>query len=181
MDEPYTGDVQREVKSAPEVVVDGVEKDVEDGSCGWTRGGGGGEKRGTLAAKADREWGGGVKEVFAQRWVFDYDSESCEVEKAVECGTRRAVGVVEDIGCEGEKGAKRGFGLGVGLRGAGHELIAEELIGVCEIVRAQEYGGLRLRSFLPVSTSLELRGFLLLTVRQTALWRLRYLQQVSQI
>lgn len=89
--------------------------------------------------------------------------------------------MVEDIGCEGEKGAKRGFGLGVGLRGAGHELIAEELIGVCEIVRAQEYGGLGLRSFLPVSTSLELRGFLLLTVRQTALWRLRYLQQVSQI
>ena len=67
--------------------------------------------------------------------------------------------MVEDIGCEGEEGAKRGFGLGVGLRGAGHELIAEELIGVREIIRAQEYGGLRLRSFLLVSTSLELRGF----------------------
>lgn len=66
VNEPYTGDVQREVESAPEVVVDGVEKNVEDGSCGWTRGGGGGEKGGTLAAKADGEGGGGVKEVFAE-------------------------------------------------------------------------------------------------------------------
>lgn len=66
--------------------------------------------------------------------------------------------MVEDIGCEGEKGAKGGFDLGVGLRGAGHELVAEELISVCEIVRAQEYGGFRLRSVLPVSKSLELRG-----------------------
>lgn len=44
--------------------------------------------------------------------------------------------MVEDIGCKGEKGAKGAFGLGVGLRRAGHELIAEELIGVGEIVRA---------------------------------------------
>lgn len=66
MYEPYTCDVQREVESAPEVVVDSVKKDVEDGSCGWTRGGGGGEKRGTLAAQADRERGGGIKEMFAE-------------------------------------------------------------------------------------------------------------------
>lgn len=58
--------------------------------------------------------------------------------------------MVEDVGCQGEKGTKRGFGLGV-LRGAGHELIAEELVGVCEVVRAQEDGGLGLRSVLPVS------------------------------
>lgn len=66
MDETYTSDVQREVESAPEVVIDGIEKNVEDGSCGWTRGGGRGEKGGTLAAKANIEGGGGVKEVFAE-------------------------------------------------------------------------------------------------------------------
>lgn len=59
--------------------------------------------------------------------------------------------MVEDVGCQGEKGTKRGFGLGVALRGAGHELIAEEFIGICEVVRAQEDGGLGLRSVLPVS------------------------------
>lgn len=58
--------------------------------------------------------------------------------------------MVEDVGCQGEKGTKRKFGLGVAFRGAGHELIAEELVGVCEVVRAQEDGGLRLRSVLPV-------------------------------
>lgn len=66
MDEPYTGDVQGEIESAPEVVVDGVEKDIENGSCWWARGRGGGEKRGTMAAKADGESGRGVKEVFAE-------------------------------------------------------------------------------------------------------------------
>lgn len=66
--------------------------------------------------------------------------------------------MVEDIGREGEKSAKGGFGLGVCLRGAGHELIAEELVGIGEIVRAQKYGGLRLRSLPLVSKSLELMG-----------------------
>lgn len=56
--------------------------------------------------------------------------------------------MVEDVGCQGQEGTKRGFGLGVALRGAGHELIAEELISVCEVVHAQEDGGLGLRSVL---------------------------------
>lgn len=59
--------------------------------------------------------------------------------------------MVEDVRCQGEKGTKRGFGLGVALRGDGHKLIAEELVGVCEVVRAQEDGGLGLRSVVPVS------------------------------
>lgn len=67
--------------------------------------------------------------------------------------------MVEDVGCQGEKGTKRGFGLEVALRGAGHELIAEELIGVCEVVRAQEDGGLGLRPVLPVGKYSSGRGF----------------------
>lgn len=59
--------------------------------------------------------------------------------------------MVKDVGCQGEKRAKGRFGLGVGLGGAGDELIAEELVGVREVVRAEEDGGLRLRSVLPVS------------------------------
>lgn len=61
--------------------------------------------------------------------------------------------MVEDVGCQGEKSTKRGFSLGVALRGEGHELITEELVGVCEVVRSQEDGGLRLRPVLPVSKS----------------------------
>lgn len=81
-------------------MVYGVKKDVKDGSRGWMQSGAGGEKRWTLAAKADGERRGGVKEVFAERWVLDYDPDSCEVEYAVEGGARGAVGMVEDVGCK---------------------------------------------------------------------------------
>lgn len=72
MNERNTGDVERHVKAAAEVVVQRIDYNVENSCSWWTRGQVGREKRLPLAAEADRKNRRGLADSLAQIRIFDH-------------------------------------------------------------------------------------------------------------
>ena len=79
-------------------MINRVSSYVEDGGYRWTRRGSQRQVRWALASQTYAYTARGVRQAFAERWVFYEEADNSKGEDAVEGCTRRARGMVKDIG-----------------------------------------------------------------------------------